>query len=346
MKLSMKASVLGIVGGMALVSGQAMAHVGYGNSLYDQATNTYGSDNSSGFKPTVSSNAGWLSGLSDNGVNRTAAADTFGDSHNNRFRFFTLTQSSQVSLTVTGLANATVSGNSNPALNGLTPSTLNPGVSIFKGLVPAASHDGAGDTNGLSSAQISTMQTAEHKAYLASQPGFASWSPFYDANDEIVANSGASNPSERNKWGVFKSDGDFTMGNNNGLVSSVEFVDAKADMASGAYADGVVDNVVTWSGILGPGTYTITIGGASLSELTSLFAAVQTGVPSNAADCTSFGDSDCNGTTYGNDYAALRLARTMDIDLTVTAVPVPGSVWLFGSALMGFLGMKRRARNA
>ena len=32
--------------------------------------------------------------------------------------------------------------------------------------------------------------------------------------------------------------------------------------------------------------------------------------------------------------------------LTPVAVPVPGAVWLFGSALAGFIGMKRRKQAA
>jgi hypothetical protein len=34
------------------------------------------------------------------------------------------------------------------------------------------------------------------------------------------------------------------------------------------------------------------------------------------------------------------------INVSVAAVPVPGAVWLFGSAIMGFLGMSRRKLNA
>jgi hypothetical protein len=323
---------------LALFADLASAHVGYGTALYDQATNTYAGAGTGGLNPTVSSNAGWISGLSNNGVNRTATTDTFADSHNNRFRFFTLTQASNVSFTVTGAANA----------NGA--SVLNPGVSIFSGLVPASSHDGAGDTNGLSAGAIATMQTPAHNAYLATQPGFASWSSFYDANDEILAQGGAANvPGNRDKWGVFKSDQNFTMANNNGLVSGVTFIDAVADAASGAYADGSVDNSVSWSGLLGPGTYTMTIGGTSLAELTSLFTQVQLGTPAAASvDCTSFGAPGCNGTQWPGgaavpgSYANLRLARNMDITMNVQAVPVPGAVWLFGSALAGLVGFGRR----
>ncbi|OQW72258.1 MAG: hypothetical protein BVN35_14400 [Proteobacteria bacterium ST_bin11] len=324
---------------LALFADLASAHVGYGTALYDQATNAYAGAGSGGLNPTVSSNAGWVSGLSNNGVNRTASVDTYGDSHNNRFRFFTLTQASNVSFTVTGAANT----------NGA--SVLNPGVSIFSGMVPASSHDGVGDLNGLAPAVAAGLTgSAATQAYLASSPGFASWSPFYDANDEILAAGGAANlPGNRDKWGVFKSDGNFTMGNNNGLVSGVTFIDAVADAASGAYSDGVVDNSVSWSGLLGPGTYTMTIGGASLAELTSLFTQVQLGTPAAASvDCTSFGAPGCNGTQWPGgaavpgSYANLRLARNMDITLNVQAVPVPGAVWLFGSALAGLVGFGRR----
>jgi hypothetical protein len=315
--------------------------------------------------PTVSSNAGWISGLSDNGVNRNATTDTYGDSHNNRFRFFTLTQQSQVSFTVTGTTNS-VWGNcngattcaagttNNPLLIGTTASKLNPGVSIFSGLVPASSHDGAGDTNGLSAGAIATMQTPAHNVYLAAQPGFASWSPFYDANDEILAQGGAANvPGNRDKWGVFKSDQNFTMGNNAGAVSGVTFIDAVADAASGAYADESVDNSVSWSGLLGPGTYTMTIGGTSLADLTALFSAVQQGTPGAASvNCTTFGAAGCNGTqwpgvnTTPGTYSNLRLARNMNIAFNVQAVPVPGAVWLFGSALAGLVGLRRRQQLA
>ena len=33
-------------------------------------------------------------------------------------------------------------------------------------------------------------------------------------------------------------------------------------------------------------------------------------------------------------------------ELNISAVPVPGAVWLFGSALMGFLGLQKRKMAA
>ena len=35
-----------------------------------------------------------------------------------------------------------------------------------------------------------------------------------------------------------------------------------------------------------------------------------------------------------------------DLNMNLTAVPVPAAVWLFGSALMGFVGMRRKAKKA
>ena len=179
-----KSLIVGSLSAMALTlaAGVASAHVGYGLSLYDQATNTVGVAGSNGFDPTASSNAGWISGMSNNGVNRTGTVDSLADTHNNRFRSFTLDQNSTVSITVTGTANT----------NGA--SVLNPGFSLFSGLVPAASHDGVGDTNGLTAAQIAAMQTPAHNAHLGTLPAFATWSPFFDATSMPCWYTATGNP--------------------------------------------------------------------------------------------------------------------------------------------------------
>jgi hypothetical protein len=314
---------------LALAAGSASAHVGYGTSLYNQATNTYAAAGTSGMDPTVSSNAGWISGMSNNGFNRTASVDTLADTHNNRFRFFTLTQQSQVSFTITG---------TNTNGNGL----LNPGYSLFSGQVPASSHDGVGDTNGLTAAQITAMQTPAHNAYLAGQPAFATWSPFYDAMDEITANGGGTVDAGGANWGVYRADGNVTMGNNSGLVSTMTYLGISGGDGHGS---DVLDNSISWAGLLGPGVYSLVIGGSSLTDLASLFALVQQGVPA----CTDANNpATCNGTVYPADYTTLRLARTAHIDFNVQAVPVPAAVWLLGSALagMGIIGRRRETAVA
>ena len=332
-----KSLVVGSLSAMALTlaAGVASAHVGYGSELYNQSTNTFGALNN--FTPTASSNAGWISGMSNNGVNRTGAVDTLADTHNNRFRFFTLDQNSTVSITVTGTANS----------NGA--SVLNPGFSLFSGLVPAASHDGVGDLNGLTPAQIATLQsnamvgaaanTPGDGGHLQNVPGFATWSPFFDAMDEITAEGGGAIDALGANWGVYRADGNFAMGNNNGEVSTATFTGTA--VGDGHNGD-TLDNQVTWTGNLGPGTYSLVIGGANSSDLASLFTAVQAGTP---IGCTGV-STTCNGTAYGTDYTNLRLARNMFIEMNVNGnvspVPVPAAAYLFGSGLIGLAGMARR----
>ncbi|MGE0470683.1 MAG: VPLPA-CTERM sorting domain-containing protein [Nitrospira sp.] len=355
-----KTFILGSLSAVTLMMavGTAAAHVGYGTELYNQSTNTWGPTGAGGFNPTVSSNAGWISGMSDNGVNRTATVDTLADSHNNRARFFSLDQTSNVSITVTGTANTF-----QPGL-GLTPSILNPGFSLFSEMVPAGSHDGAGDRNGLTPAQITAMQspamvgtalnTPGDGGYLQNLPAFATWSPFFDTMDEIIPEGGGAVDAGGPNWGVYQSDGDVTMGNNNGEVSTMTFT----GIAVGDGHDGdVQDNRVTWTGTLGPGIYSLFIGGANQTDLASLFEEVQQGTPIGCTDVSS----SCNGTNFGNPsdpnnpaatdpYFKLRGARNMHISMAVNGdvspVPVPAAAYLFGTGLIGLAGMARRKMMA
>lgn len=335
-----KALVLGSLSAVALTlaAGAASAHVGYGSELYNQSTNTFGAV--SNFTPTASSNAGWISGMSNNGVNRTGTVDTLADTHNNRFRFFTLTQASNVTITVLGTPNA----------NGA--SILNPGFSLFSGMVPLGSHDGVGDTNGLTPTQLAAMQSpalvgttvgAADGGHLQNVPAFATWSPFFDAMDEITAEGGGAVDAGGANWGVYRADGDFTMGNDNGQVATATYTGIS--VGDGHNGD-VQDNAVSWSGVLGPGVYSLVIGGSRLDDLASLFTEVQNGTPNGCTGVSAL----CNGATYSAAYASLRLARNMFISMTVdgnvSPVPVPPAAYLFGTGLVGLAGLARRRMKA
>jgi len=350
--LVIKATILG----MALASGQAIAHVGYGSALYSGAgvydplagttgTGTYGA--ATNFSATVSSNAGYLTGLD---------STTLGNTHDIRFRYFILNQASNVSFTINGLANVPVSGNANAALNGLTASQLNPAFSLYNGVVPASSHDGIGDI----AAVAADPDTA---AYLATANDFASWSPFAGVNGV----RGGTGPAVQ--WGVFDSNGSITTGNNGttgatdthganylgnldtAKIATIAYTGISgADAAAGSVftdsqgnsqavigADGTVDHSVSWSGNLAAGIYTLAIGGANLGDYAQFYTDT----------VTNGGAIAVAGTAEANAYAADRLARSLNITgFQVSAVPVPGAVWLFLSGMMGVLGLNRRKNRA
>ena len=372
-----------LIGGLAIAlgalayAGPGSAHVGYGSALYsgkgayDPISNTIGNGAygaAANFTSTVASNGGFLAGLDPS---------TLGNTHDIRFRYFTLSQTSTVSFTIAGLANSMVSGNANPYLNGLTPSKLNPAFSLYSGVVPASSHDGVGDI-----ANVANFPATS--SYLSSAPKFAAWSPFSGANPVRGGAAVGSPTNPTGLWGVFDANGDWTIGNNGQYTaSSTAFADPPladgvgpylgglgvpkvatvhylgitvADAAIGASfidalghtqavigADGVVDNSVSWTGVLGPGVYTLAIGGAGLGDYAQLAADVRSS--SGGLDTSAV----CGSTTCANLYAADRLARNVTITgFTVTAVPEPSTVFSMsaGVLLLGALALRRRARTA
>lgn len=52
------------------------------------------------------------------------------------------------------------------------------------------------------------------------------------------------------------------------------------------------------------------------------------------------------GQTYFFDIAGQALGQPLTTTLTVSAVPVPAALWLFAPALMGFFGLRRKAKLA
>jgi hypothetical protein len=285
--------VLTVSLGLALLfstAGPALAHVGY--TTLDTTNGVVSS-----VDRTASSNAGWLAGQD---------ATTWANSHDNRFFSFNLADTMTIDFTMTG---------TNTNTNGI----LNPGYSIFAGTVPGGSHDGAGNLPAGAAVPLS---------YVAAQTGFATWSPFAATNDEIASNNPAGLTTAH--WGTYRSNADVTMANN-GLPLAVPVVPGVASTMtytglSGFNASG---NSVTGHYTLGPGLYSLVVGGANPFDLATYLA-----------DAIATNGDYTNPSAALTAYNADRLARTFNLQFS--AVPIPAAVYLFGSGLIGLVGLARR----
>ena len=106
------------------------------------------------------------------------------------------------------------------------------------------------------------------------------------------------------------------------------------------------------------------ISGDSLTKIfthdATLFGNVSGGVGTNGTitnDEESSGVIDVSDILGYKSYLLVTQNHAKDVNpllveggqlqlVTPSAVPVPGAVWLFGSAIMGFLGFKRRNKKA
>lgn len=184
---------------------------------------------------------------------------------------------------------------------------LNPGYSIFSGVATPAAHDGA---------------------IFPGQSTFASWSSFASNNPAIIAAGGAVTP---DRWGAYRSNADFTIASNTGVAAG-QFATLDYTGSSGSNGGG---NSVSGNYTLGPGVYSLVVGGANATDLSALLA---------AAIATN-GDYTTPSAAL-TDYQNGRLARTFNIAFNVTPVPLPAAVWLFGSGLAAVVAFARRRMSA
>ncbi len=436
MVLQKKLVVALLTGGMAGISGQAFAHWSSGPFLYNDAgTNplnlansnlaagvenhgtganaagTFGTNTATGTSygtytqtRAVSSDYGWIQGQ-DNSL--------WANSHDNKGLAFSLANTSRVTFTVTTLGTA-ASAVQTQATGGTTVTTLsgqdwNPAFSIFKGLAPQSSHEGG----------IGNTALAQHlPGYVAWGP-YASVQPYTSATDSTYETTTGNTYTGSGTWGAYRSNADWTGGRDisatatygngkligtsqvigEGNVSTLKYIDSESSAAG--------SHTVTWSGILGPGDYSLWVGGtnaahaleqqanyqgllaahtaddaaiaaanaaytgyiataptivaaqaaydaaiashtATAAEKAAAKAALDTALasdPTAVALKDAYNAARTNVTKYENLVANLRSSYGFTIETTVAAVPVPGAVWLFGSAIAGLVGLGLRKQQ-
>ena len=182
-----------------------------------------------------------------------------------------------------------------------------------------ANSNGAGLLNPAYSLFAGAVPNVSHDAeYYAGQTTFASWSPFASANPGIIANGGAVG----GKWGEFRANANVTMSNTTTTSTMVY---------TGLFGLNSTGNVITGHYQLTPGLYTLVVGGGNVSELAVLLS---------HAMATNGDYTTPSGALTG--YTNARLARNFNIAFSVTPVPIPAAVWLFGSGLAGLVALARR----
>ncbi len=199
---------------------------------------------------------------------------------------------------------------------------MNPGYSIFAGAGLGGAHDGAGNLPAGAMVPLS---------YVGAQTGFATWSPFAATNDEIDANNGAAGLTTAH-WGQYRSNANVTMSTDGniaasipGVVSTITYTGLSGSNASGASVSGHYT--------LGPGLYSLVVGGANPFDLATYLA-----------DAIATNGDYTNPSAALTAYNADRLARTFNLQFS--AVPIPAAVYLFGSGLVGIIAFARRRMAA
>jgi hypothetical protein len=306
-----------VLGSLSLASllpaQQACAHISYKNiQAGSQSTNANGS--------TSFNVLGLLSG---NGAWANATDANWGNTHSIPWYKFEISNPSGATVNLT-VSRAAISDENRTAVfnQALGPdpfrvdseiqvlNDLTPAFSLYKGLLPNHTHDGATELPGKDGVWQALADTTGGNG-----PGDVydyHLVDVYNDQGEVIGQEPTGEPT--------------FLYNDPGEVATIQYL-----MHAGE-VDGSAPSVSLANVFLSPGIYTVALGGACY-------------------ECYPHYDRfDPASPTYDPSYENQiidietdnSIFRGYSLDLTVTAVPVPGAIWLMGSGLLGLLRLSMR----